>query len=39
MKGGPYKLIKSIRLWRTHCSDDGAAAIVKVIFFSISNKH
>ena len=28
MKGGPYKLLKSIRIWRSNCSDDGAAAIV-----------
>jgi hypothetical protein len=35
MKGGPYKLIKSIRLWRTNCGDDGAAAIVSYcLFFS-----
>lgn len=28
MKGGAYKLIKSIRIWRSNCSDDGVAAIV-----------
>lgn len=28
MKGGPYKLLKYIRLWRTNCLDDGAAAVV-----------
>lgn len=28
MKGGPYKLLKSIRIWRSNCCDDGAAAIV-----------
>lgn len=28
MKGGAYKLLKSIRLWRTNCGDDGTAAIV-----------
>ncbi len=28
MKGGPYKLIKSVRLWRANCGDDGVAAIV-----------
>jgi hypothetical protein len=28
MKGGPYKLLKSLRIWRSNCSDDGAAAIV-----------
>jgi Ran GTPase-activating protein (RanGAP) involved in mRNA processing and transport len=31
MKGGPYKKLKSIRLWRCHCSDDGAAAIAEVL--------
>lgn len=30
MKGGPYKLVKSIRIWRSNCSDDGAAAIVRI---------
>jgi hypothetical protein len=28
MKGGPYKLLRNLRLWRTRCGDDGAAAIV-----------
>jgi hypothetical protein len=28
MKGGPYKLLKSLRLWKSNCEDDGAAAIV-----------
>jgi hypothetical protein len=28
MKGGPYKLMKSIRIWRSNCNDEGAAAIV-----------
>ena len=28
MKGGPYKLLKSIRIWRSNICDDGAAAIV-----------
>jgi hypothetical protein len=32
MKGGPYKLLKSIRIWRSNCSDDGAAAIVSYAF-------
>jgi hypothetical protein len=32
MKGGPYKLIKSLRLWRANCGDDGAAAIVSFLF-------
>jgi hypothetical protein len=28
MKGGPYKLMNSIRMWRANCNDDGVAAIV-----------
>ncbi len=28
MKGGPYKLLKSLRIWRSEIGDDGAAAIV-----------
>lgn len=28
MKGGPYKLLKFIRLWKCHVGDDGAASIV-----------
>eukprot|EP01035_Chromulina_nebulosa_P024512 gene24512-31919_t len=31
MKGGPYKLLKYIRLWRANCSDDGASAIAEVL--------
>ena len=31
VKGGPYKLIQSIRLWRCHSGDDGAAAIAEVL--------
>ena len=31
MKGGPFKLVESIRLWRSKCSDDGAAAIAEVL--------
>lgn len=31
MKGGPYKLIRSIRIWRSNISDDGAAAIAEVL--------
>lgn len=31
MKGGPYKLLKSIRLWRTNCGDDGANAISEIL--------
>ena len=30
MKGGPYKLLKSIRIWRSNCSDDGTSAIVRI---------
>jgi hypothetical protein len=29
MKGGPYKLLKFIRIWRSNICDDGAAAIVR----------
>lgn len=28
MKGGPFKLLKSIRIWRSNVGDDGAASIV-----------
>ena len=28
MKGGPYKLLKSLRIWKSNIGDDGAAAIV-----------
>jgi hypothetical protein len=28
MKGGPYKKLASIRMWRANTSDDGASAIV-----------
>ena len=31
MKGGPYKLLKYIRLWRANCNDDGASAIVRIL--------
>ena len=31
MKGGPYKLLNSLRMWRANCSDDGAAAIVSYL--------
>lgn len=30
MKGGPYKLLKSLRLWRCHIGDDGTAAVVRL---------
>ncbi len=33
MKGGAYKLLKSIRMWRTNCGDDGTAAFVIILFF------
>lgn len=29
MKGGPYKLLTSLRLWKTNIGDDGAASIVR----------
>ena len=35
MKGGPYKLLKSLRLWKAHIGDDGAASIAEVEFFYI----
>jgi hypothetical protein len=28
MKGGPYKLLSSLRLWKANIGDDGAASIV-----------
>jgi hypothetical protein len=28
MKGGPYKLLQAIRIWKSNVGDDGAAAIV-----------
>ena len=31
MKGGPYKLLKSIRIWRSYIGDEGAAAIAEVL--------
>ena len=31
MKGGPYKLLKSIRVWRSFIGDEGAAAIAEVL--------
>lgn len=39
MKGGPYKLLKSIRFWRSNCSDDGASAIVRRFIFSKAKSH
>lgn len=32
MKGGPFKLLKSIRIWRSNVGDDGAASIVSELF-------
>ena len=31
MKGGPYKLLKSIRIWRSYIGDEGAAAVAEVL--------
>lgn len=31
MKGGPYKLLQSIRIWKSNIGDDGAAAIAEVL--------
>ena len=31
MKGGPYKLLKYMRIWRGNVSDDGASAIAEVL--------
>jgi len=31
MKGGPYKPLKFIRIWRSNIGDDGAASIVILI--------
>jgi len=31
MKGGPYKLLNSLRFWRTNVTDDGCAAIAEVL--------
>ncbi len=28
MKGGPYKLLSSLRLWKGNIGDDGAASVV-----------
>jgi hypothetical protein len=38
MKGGPFKLLKSIRIWRSNVGDDGAASIVSRIFLNFSMK-
>lgn len=31
MKGGPYKLLKYLRIWKTCIGDEGAAAIAEVL--------
>ena len=31
MKGGPYKLLRSLRIWRSNIGDDGAASVVRSI--------
>lgn len=31
MKGGPYKLLKSLRFWRTNVGDEGTSAIVSLL--------
>ncbi len=31
MKGGPYKLLKHLRIWRGNVQDDGASAIAEVL--------
>ena len=31
MKGGPYKLLESLRVWRSNAGDDGCAAIAEVL--------
>mmetsp|Transcript_6195 Transcript_6195/g.6363 ORF Transcript_6195/g.6363 Transcript_6195/m.6363 type:complete len:344 (+) Transcript_6195:173-1204(+) len=31
MKGGPYKLLKSLRIWKSNIGDDGTAAIAEVL--------
>lgn len=31
MKGGPYKLLKSLRMWKADCADDGAASVAEVL--------
>jgi hypothetical protein len=31
LKGGPYKLLKSFRVWRSFTGDEGAAAIAEVL--------
>jgi len=31
MKGGPYKLLESIRIWRSNIGDDGAASVAEIL--------
>lgn len=31
MKGGPYKLLTSLRMWKSNVGDDGAASIAEVL--------
>lgn len=31
MRGGPYRLIRSLRLWRAHCGDEGARSIAELL--------
>lgn len=31
MKGGPYKLLKSLRFWRTNVGDEGVNAVVRCL--------
>lgn len=31
MHGGPYRLMKSLRLWRARCGDEGARSIAEVL--------
>jgi hypothetical protein len=35
MKGGPYKLLKFLRIWKSKIGDEGVAAIVSSLFFTI----
>jgi hypothetical protein len=32
MKGGPYRLLKSLRIWKSNIDDDGASAIVSKLY-------
>jgi hypothetical protein len=35
MKGGPYKLLKSLRIWKSNIGDEGATAIVYSNLFTV----